>query len=54
MKSKESIKDERKILTIIAIIVICSLIALFYILFYTVAQTAQNKEANIDFATYAE
>ena len=54
MKSKEYIKDERKILTIIAIIVICSLMALFYILFNIVAQTTQNKEANIDFAIYAE
>lgn len=54
MKSKEYIEGERKILAIIAIIVICFIIALFCLLFNIIGQTPQYEEANIDLATYAK
>lgn len=54
MKSKVYIKGERIILVTIAIIVICSLVALFCLLYNIVSQSTKYKETNINFATYAE
>ena len=50
MKSKVYIKGERIILVTIAIIVICSLVALFCLLYNIVSQSTKYKETNINFA----